>query len=79
VPGAVLALVLWALASYVLRVLLAESVGGTSIYGPLSASILVLIWLYWLAITVLIGAALNAAVEELYPHPARMAPADDGS
>jgi membrane protein len=66
-PGALLALVLWSGASYVLRIVLAESVGGTSIYGPLSAPILVLIWLYSLAITVLIGAALNAAVAEVFP------------
>ena len=48
------------------------SVGGTSIYGPLAAPIVVLIWLYFLAIAVLIGAALNAAVDDLWPHPARV-------
>ena len=42
--------------------------GGTSIYGPLSAPIVLLIWLYALAIAVLIGAAANASVRELYPH-----------
>ena len=42
--------------------------GGTSIYGPLSAPIVLLIWLYALAIAVLIGAAVNAAVRELWPH-----------
>ena len=40
----------------------------TSIYGPLSAPIVLLIWLYALAIAVLIGAAFNAAVRELWPH-----------
>lgn len=62
VPGAVLALVIWLGSSVVLRFVLAESVGGTSIYGPLSTPIVILIWLYALAIAVLIGAALNAAV-----------------
>ena len=38
---------------------------GTSIYGPLSAPIVLLIWLYTLAIAVLIGAAANASVREL--------------
>ena len=71
-PGAVLALVIWLGASLVLRFVLAESVGGTSIYGPLSAPIVVLIWLYALALAVLIGAALNAAVDSLHPHPARI-------
>ena len=43
------------------------SVGGTSIYGPLAAPIVLMIWLYVLSIAVLIGAALNAAVESIWP------------
>ncbi len=66
-PGAVLALVIWVVASFALRLVISASVGGTSIYGPLAASIVVLIWLYFLAIAVLIGAALNAATRELWP------------
>jgi membrane protein len=61
VPGAVLALLIWLGTSFVLRFVLAASVGGTSIYGPLSAPIVILIWLYFLAVAVLVGAALNAA------------------
>ena len=60
--------VIWLLASYVVRGQIAASLGGTSIYGPLSAPIVLLIWLYALAIAVLIGAAFNAAVRELWPH-----------
>jgi membrane protein len=71
VPGAVLTLVIWALASFVVRGTIAASLGGTSIYGPLSAPIVLLIWLYSLAIAVLIGAALNAAVRQLWPHAER--------
>lgn len=69
VPGAVLTLVIWVLASFVLRGTLSASIGqqSTSIYGPLSAPIALLIWLYALAIAVLIGAALNAAIRKLYP------------
>ncbi|GAA2731544.1 hypothetical protein GCM10009867_05400 [Pedococcus aerophilus] len=67
VPGAVLTLVLWSLSSYVLRGTIAASLGGTSIYGPLSAPIALLIFLYALAIAVLIGAALNAAIRMLWP------------
>ena len=73
VPGALLALGIWVLASFVLRLVIGYSVGGTSIYGPLSTPIVVLIWLYFLAIAVLIGAALNAAIDERYPTPARVA------
>lgn len=73
IPGAVLALVIWTGASAVLRVIVAQSVGGTSIYGPLSAPIVLLIWLYFLAIAVLIGAALNATFDSIWPDPARTA------
>lgn len=66
-PGAVLTLVIWALASFVLRGTIAASLGGPSIYGPLSTPIVLLIWLYFLAIAVLIGAALNAAIRILWP------------
>ncbi|MDP9824477.1 YihY/virulence factor BrkB family protein [Kineosporia succinea] len=71
-PGSVLALTIWVLASFVLRWTLDESVGGTSIYGPLATPIVILIWLYALAIALLIGAALNAAVDELWPIQARV-------
>ena len=68
VPGAVLTLVIWVLASFFVRGTIAASLnGGTSIYGPLSAPIVVLIWLYALAIAVLIGAAFNASIRELWP------------
>ncbi|QIM20776.1 YihY/virulence factor BrkB family protein [Phycicoccus sp. HDW14] len=73
VPGAVLTLVIWALASFVVRGTISASIGGTSIYGPLSAPIVILIWLYALAIAVLIGAALNAAIRELWPSDERRA------
>jgi membrane protein len=68
-PGAMLALVIWVGSSYVLRWVLTHSVGdsSTSIYGPLAAPIIVLIWLYFLAIAVLIGAGLNAASRQLWP------------
>jgi membrane protein len=92
VPGAALALLIWVGASVVLRWFLGQSVGprSTSIYGPLAAPIVVLIWLYFLAIAVLIGAALNAATRSLWPvvlradrrsaRPTRVPPAPtDGS
>ncbi len=68
-PGAALALLLWIGGSVVLRAVLSEVTGGgsTSVYGPLAAPIAVLLWLYLLAIAVLIGAALNAAVDGVWP------------
>lgn len=67
VPGAILTLVIWVVASFAVRGSIAASLGGSSIYGPLSAPIVLLIWLYMLAIAVLIGAALNAAIRNLWP------------
>ncbi|GAA1554085.1 YihY/virulence factor BrkB family protein [Dermacoccus barathri] len=66
-PGAAFTLVAWVVISVFLRNWLSASVGGISIYGPLAATIIVLIWLYFLAISVLIGAALNSAVARLWP------------
>lgn len=67
-PGSALALSLWILGSFLLRWTLQTTVGGTSIYGPLAAPIAVLLWLYLTAIAVLIGAALNATMDQLWPH-----------
>ena len=38
-----------------------------SIYGPLAAPIAVLLWLYLVAIAVLIGAAVNASFDTVFP------------
>ena len=67
VPGALLTIVIWFGGSYVVRWIIDISVGGTSIYGPLATPIVMLIWLYVVSIAVLIGAALNAAIEQLWP------------
>jgi membrane protein len=65
VPGATLAFAMWVLGSYILRVILESS--STSIYGPLAAPIAVLIWLFLTALAVLVGAALNAAFDQVFP------------
>ena len=73
-PGAALTLLIWIAGSGVLRWVLTETAAdSTSIYGPLAAPIAVMIWLYILAIAVLIGAALNASFDQLWPEsePAR--------
>jgi len=70
-PGSFLTLSIWIVGSFVLRWILQSTVGGTSIYGPLAAPIAVLMWLYMTAIAVLIGAALNAVVDRLWPHKSR--------
>jgi membrane protein len=66
-PGSALALSVWILGSFLLRWTLQTTVGGTSIYGPLAAPIAILLWLYLTAIAVLIGAALNAVTDTMWP------------
>jgi membrane protein len=66
-PGAVFSLVMWIVGSYLLRwVLTVTAIGSRSIYGPLAAPIAVLLWLYLVAIAVLIGAAVNAAFDKIF-------------
>lgn len=70
-PGATFSLVAWVVGSYVLRwVLQATAADSRSIYGPLAAPIAVLLWLYVVAIAVLIGAAVNAAFDTVFPQTA---------
>jgi membrane protein len=70
-PGATFSLVAWVAGSYLLRwVLTVTAADSKSIYGPLSAPIAVLIWLYLVAIAVLIGAAVNAAFDTVFPQKA---------
>ncbi|WP_235017714.1 YihY/virulence factor BrkB family protein [Thermomonospora echinospora] len=67
VPGAAVALTIWILGSVGLRVYLAGSLSGVSVYGSLGAPIAILAWLYVAALAVLIGAALNAEVDRMWP------------
>ncbi|CAA9390535.1 MAG: hypothetical protein AVDCRST_MAG35-378 [uncultured Quadrisphaera sp.] len=72
VPGAAAAVLVWLAASALLRVVVGESFArGASVYGPLTTAIVVMGWLYLLAVAVLVGAALNAAIDERWPLPAR--------
>lgn len=67
-PGATFSLVCWILGSYALRwILTATAAESRSIYGPLAAPIAVLLWLYLVAIAVLVGAAVNAAFDTVFP------------
>jgi membrane protein len=67
-PGATFALACWLAGSYLLRwVLTITAADSRSIYGPLAAPIAVLLWLYVVAIAVLIGAAVNASFDQVFP------------
>ena len=70
-PGATFSLACWIVGSYLLRWFLTVTAADSrSIYGPLAAPIAVLLWLYLLAIAVLIGAAVNASFDSEFPQKA---------
>ena len=59
-PGAGLAAVLWIAAAFGLRAYAGVAFGKGSAFGPLAAPIILLLWLYMIALAVLLGAELNA-------------------
>jgi len=63
--GAVLAMALWLLGSFTVRVYLASSFHNKSVYGSLSAPIAALLFFYVTALAVLIGAELNSAIDHV--------------
>jgi membrane protein len=70
-PGATFSLACWIVGSFLLREFLtATAQDSRSIYGPLAAPIAVLLWLYLLALAVLIGAAVNASFDTEFPQKA---------
>jgi membrane protein len=66
-PGALLAVGLWLVASIVLRRYVLWTMASSSVYGSLGAPIVLLTWLYLTALAVLIGAELNAEIEKMWP------------
>lgn len=64
-PGATIAVIVWIAGSALLRWFLSFSLGAsTSIYGPLSAPIAIMLWLYIMSVAILVGAAVNTAHRE---------------
>jgi membrane protein len=67
IPGAVLALTVWVVGSVLLRDWLTWAFRSTATYGPLSAPVAVLVFMYLTALAVLLGAELNAEIDRLWP------------
>ncbi len=67
VPGALVALGMWVLGSFLLRIYLTNTVEGPTIYGSLAAPIAVLLWIGISAFAVLVGAAVSAAIDRVWP------------
>lgn len=67
IPGALVALAIWAACAFALRSYLRNTVEGQSMYGSLAVPVAILMWLGMSAFAVLVGAALNAAVDRVWP------------
>ncbi|MFI1415863.1 YihY/virulence factor BrkB family protein [Streptomyces sp. NPDC020707] len=73
VPGALVALAMWVFGSFLLRIYLTNTVEGPTIYGSLAAPVAVLLWIGVAAFAVLVGAAVNAAIDRVWPAAATAA------
>lgn len=73
IPGALVALAMWVLGSFLLRIYLVHTVEGPTIYGSLAAPVAVLLWIGVSAFAVLVGAAVNAAIDRVWPSVATAA------
>ncbi|WP_116214478.1 YihY/virulence factor BrkB family protein [Streptomyces olivoreticuli] len=67
IPGALVALTMWVIGSLLLRIYLTHTVEGLTIYGSLAAPVAVLLWIGVSAFAVLVGAAVNAAIDRVWP------------
>jgi membrane protein len=68
VPGAIVALGLWVAGSVLLRMWLTWAFQSSkATYGPLSAPVAVLFFMYLTALAILLGAELNAEIDRLWP------------
>ncbi len=70
-PGAVFALLLWIAGSAALRAYASWSVESSPIYGSLAAPMVLLLWLYYTALAVLMGAEMNSVIEATWPAVSR--------
>jgi membrane protein len=65
-PGAVLSATAWALVSVTLRAYLALAAGGNQVFGALGGALIILLWLYLLALGLILGGELNAVLAQRY-------------
>jgi membrane protein len=67
-PGAILATVLWLVASIVLKLYVANFTNYSDAYGSIGGVIVLLLWFYVSGLAILAGAELNAEIEHASPH-----------
>jgi membrane protein len=74
VPGAALALVLFLLLSYALQLYISAVAARLLVFSTLAAPILALFYFYVIAMAVLLGAELNATLEQRWPRGPKARP-----
>ncbi len=67
-PGAVLATLLWLVASLAFKFYLANFADYNATYGSLGGVIVLMLWFYISGLSILIGAEMNAEIEHASPH-----------
>jgi membrane protein len=67
-PGAIVATILWLVASIVLKLYIANFTNYGDAYGSIGGVIVLLLWFYVSALVILAGAELNAEIEHASPH-----------
>lgn len=71
-PGALLAMVVFLVTSTGLRLYISSVTGSGYTYGALAAPIAYLLFCFFIAMAIVLGAEFNSAIEELWPaHPTR--------
>lgn len=77
-PGAVLAVGVWLGSSAGLRTYAEQALIGREVFQVIAGPLVLLLWLYLLALGVVLGAELNAELERMWPSPEqRQAPPGD--
>jgi membrane protein len=67
-PGAVLGTVLWLIASLAFKLYLSMFANYNETYGSLGGVIVLMLWFYLSALSILVGAEMNAEIEHASPH-----------
>jgi membrane protein len=67
-PGAVLATVLWLLASLAFKIYVANFANYNATYGSLGGIIVLMLWFYISGLAILMGAEMNAEIEHASPY-----------
>ena len=67
-PGALIATVLWLVASLGFKVYVAQFADYNETYGSLGGVIMLMLWFYISSLAILVGAEMNAEIEHASPH-----------